>query len=98
MTRPGNNLAELSLVPLPPRRKNPLNAMTVDVEDHFQVQALSERVPRASWDQIPSRVEANVDRLLQLFSDYSVHATFFTLGWIAERHPDMMRRIATQKH
>ena len=98
MTRPENNLAEHPLVPLSHYGKNPLNAMTIDVEDYFQVQALSEQLPRASWDQIPSRVEANIDHLLQLFSDYSVHATFFTLGWIAERHPDMMRRIATQGH
>ena len=74
------------------------NAMTVDVEDYFQVQALADRVPRTSWDEIPSRVERNIDRLLQLFSEHRVNATFFTLGWIAERHPEMMRRIATEGH
>ena len=76
----------------------PRNAMTVDVEDYFQVQALADRVPRTSWDEIPSRVERNIDRLLQLFSEHRVNATFFTLGWIAERHPEMMRRIATEGH
>src|SRR5438874_1768 len=76
----------------------PRNAMTVDVEDYFQVQALADRVPRTSWDEIPSRVERNIDRLLQLFSDNRVNATFFSLGWIAERHPEMMRRIATEGH
>jgi polysaccharide deacetylase family protein (PEP-CTERM system associated) len=75
-----------------------LNAMTVDVEDYFQVQALSDSIPRASWDQIPRRVEANIDCLLQLFSDNRVSATFFTLGWIAERHPEMVRRIAAAGH
>src|ERR1700731_4811137 len=75
-----------------------LNAMTVDVEDYFQVQALSDGIPRKAWDQIPRRVEANIDPLLQLFSDNRVSATFFTLGWIAERHPEMMRRIATAGH
>ena len=75
-----------------------LNAMTVDVEDYFQVQALADRIPRASWDQMPRRVESNIDRLLQLFSDAGVSATFFTLGWIAERHPMMVRRIAASGH
>jgi polysaccharide deacetylase family protein (PEP-CTERM system associated) len=75
-----------------------LNAMTVDVEDYFQVQALSDGIPREAWDQIPRRVESNIDRLLQLFSDNRVSATFFTLGWIAERHPEMMRRIAAAGH
>jgi polysaccharide deacetylase family protein (PEP-CTERM system associated) len=74
------------------------NAMTVDVEDYFQVQALANRVPRTSWDQIPRRVEANIDRLLQLFSEHDVSGTFFTLGWIAERHPEMVRRIAAAGH
>ena len=75
-----------------------LNAMTVDVEDYFQVQALEDRISRASWDEIPRRVEANIDHLLQLFSDNGVRATFFTLGWIAERHPKMVRRIAAAGH
>src|SRR5262245_22245687 len=74
------------------------NAMTVDVEDYFQVQALESRVPRTSWDQIPRRVEANIDRLLQLFSEHNVNGTFFTLGWIAERHHAMVRRIAAAGH
>src|SRR5438477_10340932 len=71
------------------------NAMTVDVEDYFQVQALADRGPRTSWDEIPSRVERNIDRLLQLFSDNGVNATFFSLGWTAERHLEVMRLIAT---
>jgi polysaccharide deacetylase family protein (PEP-CTERM system associated) len=75
-----------------------VNAMTVDVEDYFQVEALSARFPRPGWDKVPRRVEANVDRLLGMFAAASANATFFTLGWIAERHPAMVRRIAAAGH
>jgi polysaccharide deacetylase family protein (PEP-CTERM system associated) len=74
------------------------NALTVDVEDYFQVQAFAHRVDRARWDGFPRRVEANVDRILALFDEAGVHATFFTLGWIAERHPAMVRRIVAAGH
>jgi polysaccharide deacetylase family protein (PEP-CTERM system associated) len=80
-------------------RSDPIvNALTVDVEDYFQVQALASRIPRATWDKIPRRVEGNIDRLLEMFAAASVNATFFTLGWIAERHPAMVRRIASAGH
>jgi polysaccharide deacetylase family protein (PEP-CTERM system associated) len=72
-----------------------LNAMTVDVEDYFQVQAFAHCVDRASWDDFPRRVEANVDRILGQFERANVHATFFTLGWIARR---MVRRIVAEGH
>ena len=62
-----------------------LNAMTVDVEDYFQVEALAPHIPRWEWDQRECRIEANVDRILQLFADNHAKATFFTLGWLAER-------------
>ena len=75
-----------------------VNAMSVDVEDYFQVQAFAQRVARADWDSFPRRVEANVDRILTQFERASVHATFFTLGWIAERHPAMVRRIVASGH
>jgi polysaccharide deacetylase family protein (PEP-CTERM system associated) len=75
-----------------------LNAMTVDVEDYFQVQAFAHRVDRANWENFPRRVEANVDRILGQFERANVHATFFTLGWIAERHPAMVRRIVAAGH
>jgi len=75
-----------------------LNAMTIDVEDYFQVQALENWIPRGSWDGIPPRVEANVDQLLTLFSASRVSATFFTLGWIAQRYPEMLHRIASEGH
>ncbi len=74
------------------------NAMTVDVEDYFQVQAFAGCLDRASWDGMEPRVEASVDRILQQFSDAGVAATFFTLGWIAERHPAMIRRIVAAGH
>jgi polysaccharide deacetylase family protein (PEP-CTERM system associated) len=75
-----------------------VNAMTVDVEDYFQVQAFAHRVDRADWDNFPRRVEANVDRILEQFARARVHATFFTLGWIARRHPAMVRRIVASGH
>jgi len=74
------------------------NAMTVDVEDWFQVQALSDRIDRADWEGIAPRVEANVDRILAQFEQAGVKATFFTLGWIAERHPGLVRRIVAAGH
>lgn len=75
-----------------------VNAMSVDVEDYFQVQALAPVVRRSDWDGLPRRVEANVHRLLALFGDAGVRATFFTLGWIAERHPALVRRIVNEGH
>jgi polysaccharide deacetylase family protein (PEP-CTERM system associated) len=74
------------------------NALTIDVEDYFQVSALRPHVDRASWDGIPLRVEANVDRILQLMADRGAHGTFFTLGWVAERHPGLIRRIVDNGH
>ncbi len=75
-----------------------VNAMTVDVEDYFQVQALSGRIARSNWESIPARVEANTDTILALFDEAHVRATFFTLGWIAQRHPVVVRRIVDAGH
>ncbi|HEV2264709.1 MAG TPA: XrtA system polysaccharide deacetylase [Stellaceae bacterium] len=75
-----------------------VNALTVDVEDYFQVEALAHAVPRSAWETMPSRVEANVDRLLALFDASGAKATFFMLGWVAERHKAMVRRIVTLGH
>jgi len=72
--------------------------MTVDVEDYFQVSAFEPCIPKADWDRLPCRVEANVDRILQLFADKRTKATFFTLGWVAERYPAMVRRIVDNGH
>ena len=74
------------------------NAMTVDVEDYFQVHAFAHCLDRGAWDGIMPRVEANVDRILEQFAASAVTATFFTLGWIAERHPAMVRRIVSAGH
>ena len=75
-----------------------LNAMTVDVEDYFQVQAFAHRVDRADWDNFPRRVETNTNSILDQFARARVHATFFTLGWVAERHPALIRRIVADGH
>ena len=71
---------------------------TVDVEEYFQVSALEPHAPYERWDRLESRVEACVDRLLLLLSEAGATGTFFTLGWIAERHVGMMRRIAEAGH
>ena len=76
----------------------PVNAMTVDVEDYFQVQAFAGVIDRDTWDTIPCRVEANMDRVLQQFDDAGVIGTFFTLGWVAERYPSVVRRIVEAGH
>jgi polysaccharide deacetylase family protein (PEP-CTERM system associated) len=75
-----------------------LNAMTVDVEDYFQVSAFERYIPRADWDRLPARVERNSERILEIFAEQGIRATFFTLGWIAERHPALVRRILAQGH
>jgi len=74
------------------------NAMTVDVEDYFQVQAFAGCIERDAWHHFAPRIEANVDRILCQFADAGVKATFFTLGWIAERHRPMVRRIVDAGH
>ena len=76
----------------------PVNAMSVDVEDWFQVSAFERHVDRRDWDSLPTRVERNVDRILELFAGRGVKATFFFLGWIAERHPELVRRVIAQGH
>jgi polysaccharide deacetylase family protein (PEP-CTERM system associated) len=73
-------------------------AMTVDVEDYFQVAAFVDQVGRADWDSLPCRVERNLDSILAMFSDSGVMATFFTLGWIAERYPKAIRSIVENGH
>jgi polysaccharide deacetylase family protein (PEP-CTERM system associated) len=74
------------------------NALTVDVEDYFQVSALAPYVPRSEWPHYDCRVEKNVDRLLQMMADRSIQATFFTLGWVGERYAQMVRRIVDSGH
>ena len=74
------------------------NALTIDVEDYFQVSAFAPYIARADWEQRECRVERNVDRILALLDEHDTEATFFTLGWIAERYPQLVRRIAEQGH
>ena len=71
---------------------------TVDVEDWFQVNALERWAPRSRWDQFERRIEGSTDRVLELLQGHGAHGTFFTLGWVAERHPGLIRRIAGAGH
>jgi len=80
------------------RAGRPVNAMSVDLEEHFQVQALAARVGRGEWETRASRVDGSANRILDLFADNNVRATFFTLGWIAERHPKIITRIVDEGH
>jgi polysaccharide deacetylase family protein (PEP-CTERM system associated) len=75
-----------------------INAMSVDVEDYFHVSAFAEAIDPASWDDYECRVERNTDKLLATFADRDVKATFFVLGWVAERYPELIRRIAAGGH
>lgn len=75
-----------------------VNILTIDVEDYFHVSAFAGVVSRDTWETFESRVERNIDRLLGIFSDAGVQATFFVLGWIAERYPQVVKRIAAVGH
>lgn len=76
----------------------PVNALTVDVEDYFQVQALAGVFPVSTWEGCEPRVERNTERLLEIFSHADVKATFFALGWVAARFPQLIGRIAAEGH
>ena len=75
-----------------------INAMTVDVEDYFQVSAFEPHLDRKDWNDHPCRVEANTERILELFAAHNVRGTFFTLGWVAERYPGLVRKIVDNGH
>ncbi|WP_153131842.1 XrtA system polysaccharide deacetylase [Dechloromonas hortensis] len=74
------------------------NALTIDVEDYFQVSAFAPHIPRSDWAIRECRVERNVDRILAMLDDHQTKATFFTLGWIAERYPEVIQRIVSGGH
>lgn len=74
------------------------NAFTVDVEDYFQVSAFEHRIRRCDWEKIESRVVRSTDRILSLLERSSVRGTFFVLGWVAERYPELVKRIAAGGH
>ncbi|WP_243361517.1 XrtA system polysaccharide deacetylase [Fundidesulfovibrio terrae] len=75
-----------------------LNALTVDVEDYFHVQAFAGVIPPHTWDSFESRVENNTRRVLDMLAEHDLKATFFVLGWEAERRPGLVRRIAEDGH
>lgn len=74
------------------------HAMTVDVEDYYHVSAFSDHISTAQWQQMPRRVVQNVDQILEMFAAAGIQATFFTLGWIVEREPALIRRVAESGH
>ena len=89
----------MSISPLPAKIETRIvNALTVDVEDYFQVSAMAPYIARGDWDRIPCRIEKNVDTLLKLFDANNAQATFFVLGWVAERYPELVRRIVAAGH
>jgi polysaccharide deacetylase family protein (PEP-CTERM system associated) len=78
--------------------ERPINALTVDVEDYFQVEAFKNIIDTAEWDRWPARVERNTDQILSLMDEAGVHGTFFILGWVARRYPSIVRKIAARGH
>ena len=74
------------------------NALTIDVEDYFQVSAFAPHIARSEWNARECRVERNVDRILAMLDAHGTKATFFTLGWIAERYPQLVRRLVAEGH
>ncbi len=81
-----------------PAIAGPPFAMSVDVEDYFQVHAFTRWIPRNRWESYAGRVEGNTNRLLDLFDRWEASATFFVLGWVAQRYPELVRRIASRGH
>jgi len=75
-----------------------VNAMSCDVEDYFQVSAFEGSVARGDWDRLPGRLERNMERVLALLDRHAVKSTFFTLGWVAERFPRLVRKVADSGH
>ena len=90
--------AWISRAPRQRTRRGAVNAFTVDVEDYFHVAALASAIPRDSWPDREYRVERNTECLLELLAERGVHGTFFVLGWVAERSPGLVRRIAAAGH
>jgi len=75
-----------------------VNAMSVDVEDYFHVSVFDGIVPRSAWESMESRVRVNTERLLDIFDEFDVRSTFFVLGWVGERHKDLVLEIARRGH
>lgn len=75
-----------------------INAMSVDVEDYFQVSAFEPYIDKSNWDNLEHRVAQNTNKILDIFMEFNVKATFFTLGWVAERYPEIVKRIIDEGH
>ncbi len=75
-----------------------INALSIDVEDYFQVSAMESYVDRNQWDEMPCRVENNTHRILDMLAEHDTRATFFTLGWVAERYPALLQRMISEGH
>ena len=80
------------------KRESIRHILSVDVEDYFQVEAFAHSIPRSSWDQWPSRVVANTHRVLDLFDEFGASATFFFVGWVAQRFPALVREAHSRGH
>ncbi len=91
-------MADIKSSNIPAERFCGENAITVDVEDYFQVSAFEPYIDKARWPEHENRVEQNMDRILELFDRAGVIGTFFFLGWVAERFPALLRRVAEQGH
>ena len=100
-SKPGPPSEKDGVNPDPTRLNSPrdiVHAMTVDVEDYFHVEAFRRDVSRERWDEYPLRVERNTHRLLDLFDEFDVKATFFTLGWVARKCPRLVEEIVRRGH
>lgn len=91
-------LIDLDGIDAPAAGSLPGNVMTVDVEDYFQVSAFEPYVDRDAWSQLECRLPRTMERILQLFAEADVRGTFFCLGWVAEKYPELIRRVADQGH
>ncbi len=80
------------------KNSNIINAMSVDVEDYFQVSAFEKYLDKSQWNKFEPRVEYNTNRILDIFEEADIKSTFFILGWVAERYPDLVKRIAKEGH
>ena len=78
--------------------RSPINAFTVDVEDYFHVSAFERHIPREAWQAQPARVDGSTQALLDMLGEHGVRATFFTLGWVAQRQASLIRRIVAEGH
>lgn len=98
MTVPVSTHSSLAGKPRQPLLRPGAHIFSVDVEEYFHAHALAPHAPRAQWNALTSRVEESTERLLDLLARHAAHGTFFVLGWVADRHPDMVRRIADAGH